>query len=116
MVDGGVLERVPVRAVREMGAEIVIAVDVGVYEEEYKISNMFDVVFASVEIMAKEITGVRGLEADVQISPNLKEIAPFQFQLAEKAIAEGEQAAYRTLPLIRSVLHQKTQGEGIGNG
>ncbi len=105
LVDGGVLERVPARAVKEMGAEVVIAVDVGVYEEEYKIKNMFDVIFKTIDIMAREIAGSRRLEADVLITPDLKEIAPFQFQRATEAIAKGEHAAFRALPLIRSLIN-----------
>lgn len=105
MVDGGVLERVPAQAAKEMGAGIVIAVDVGVYEEEYKIDNMLDVISKTIDIMAREITRARELEADVLISPDLKEIAPFQFQRVEEAIARGEQAAYQALPLVRSVLN-----------
>ncbi|HHX87359.1 MAG TPA: patatin-like phospholipase family protein [Firmicutes bacterium] len=105
MVDGGVLERVPAQAVKEMGAEVVIAVDVGVYEEEYKIDSMLDVIFKTIDIMAREITRARELEADVLISPDLKDVAPFQFQLVEEAIDRGEQAAYQALPLVRSVLN-----------
>ncbi len=112
MVDGGVLERVPTPAVKELGAEKVIAVDVGVYKEEYKIDNVFDVIFEVIDLMAREITRSRELKADVLISPDLVGIAPFQFQLAEEAIARGERAAYEALPLIHSLSNHSTKGEG----
>ena len=72
MVDGGVLEMVPARAVKEMGAGLVIAVDVGSYEDEHKIENMFDIIFRAIKYYGREIT-IRESGADLVISPDLGE-------------------------------------------
>jgi NTE family protein len=100
LVDGGVLERVPVSTVKEMGADFVIAVDVGAYVGEYKINHIFDVLAKTIDIMAREIQRTQILEADLVIAPNLEDLGPFHFHRAEEAIARGEEAARQCLHLL----------------
>jgi len=104
LVDGGVLDRVPVDVAREMGANFVIAVDTGFYPESGKISTLLDVISRSFDIMAGEITRNRLLDANVVISPQLASIAPSQFDKAGEAIASGEKCAREALPLISAML------------
>lgn len=107
LVDGGVLERVPISTVKEMGADFVIAVDVGAYVEEYKINHIFDVLSKTIDIMSREIQRFQIQEADIIIAPDLKDIGPFHFQRAGEAIAKGEEAARQKLPLLRLLTQSK---------
>ncbi len=101
LVDGGVLERVPISTAKDMGADFVIAVDAGADVEEYKINHIFDVLSKTIDIMAREIQRFQIQEADVVITPNLKDIGPFHFHQAREVIARGEEAARQKLPLLR---------------
>ncbi len=102
LVDGGVLERVPVSAVREMGADFVIAVDVGYYVEEYKINNIFDVLSRAFDVMSREICRSRFSNADILVTPDMKDVAPFHFHLVDEVITRGEEAARQVLPLLET--------------
>src|SRR5690606_1888190 len=44
LVDGGVIDRVPIGIVREMGADITIAVDVVPQVSQVRVKNIFDVI------------------------------------------------------------------------
>lgn len=101
LVDGGVLERVPAKTVRDMGADFVIAVDVGYYIEEYKINHIFDVLSRANEVMSREIGLLQPQKADILIMPDMKDVAPFHFHLADEAIARGEDAARQALPGLK---------------
>ncbi|NLA27704.1 MAG: patatin-like phospholipase family protein [Firmicutes bacterium] len=100
LVDGGVLQRVPASVVREMGAELVIAVDVGIHVGDYKISHIFDVMSKSLDIMSREIHRRQSNDADVLIAPGVSDLGPFDFQCVEKAIDRGEEAAREVLPQL----------------
>ncbi len=103
LVDGGVLERVPARTVREMGADLVIAVDVGSNVGNYKINHIFDVMSKSLDIMAREIHRRQSHDADVIITPEVSDLGPFDFQCVEEAINRGEAAARQALPLVFNI-------------
>ncbi len=107
LVDGGVLERVPSAVVRGMGADFVIAVDVGSTVEQYKISHIFDILSKSIDIMSREIYRTQAQDANAVITPDLMNIAPFQFHRAAEAIAQGEKAARQALPLLRTLKQRK---------
>ncbi len=104
LVDGGVLCRVPVAEVRNLGAEVVVAVDVGGLIQETQINNFFDVVSQSISIMSSEIMKEKRVKADLLICPDISDIGLTQFQKAEVCIQEGEKAARRALPILRSLL------------
>lgn len=104
LVDGGVLERVPTTAVKEMGADLVIAVDVGYYMEEYKIKHIFDVMAKAIDLMSREICRNQLDLADVLIVPDMRDIGPFHFHRVHEIIARGEEAARKALPRIHSTL------------
>lgn len=100
LVDGGVLQRVPASAVREMGADLVIAVDVGMNMGDYKLDHIFDVLSRSIDIMSREIHQSQKEDADVLIIPDVDDIGSFDFHCADKAIARGEAATRQLLPLL----------------
>ena len=104
LVDGGVLERVPVSAVLEMGADLVVAVDVGYHVEEYKINHIFDVMAKAIDIMSREIYQQQLEQAHILIVPDLRDVGPFHFHRVNEIIARGEEAARKVLPLIQSIV------------
>jgi len=104
LVDGGVTDRVPVSVVREMGADIVLAVDTGIYLQNHRIAHILDVISQSIDIMSKELSSYKLGNVDYIIRPDLQKITASQFHLAAQAIIEGEKAAKLALPEISKLL------------
>lgn len=104
LVDGGVLDNVPVDVARSMGAEFVIAVDLSGGRKTAQVNNIFDTIIQSLNLMAAQGTEVRLKEADVVIQPAITQFGPLDFNKKKELLAAGIQAAEQALPLIREKL------------
>lgn len=108
LVDGGVLDRVPVTVVRQMGADIVIAVDVGASMAEGKFDNFLSIIVHCIETMENEILKYRMEYADVCIRPLVKEIDPLDFSKVDLCISEGQKAAFDVICDIKRKIKEKS--------
>ena len=108
LIDGAVISRVPTQEVRQMGADIVIGVDVRFNVSQRKIKGMIDVILQSIEILEKQVVEKCMIEADVLIQPNTETIGATGFDKAEECIKIGEEAALVALPQIRALLDNWT--------
>jgi len=120
LVDGALVNPVPVSLCCAMGADFVIAVDlsssiVGPHVDKLDaekrlrpLPNMLDVVISSLNIMQKRVTRSRlaGEPADVVISPRLGYMRALDYHHAEEAIAEGMDMTKVMIPLIRHMLNE----------
>lgn len=104
LVDGAVLNPTPVDVVRGMGADIVIAVDLAHAGTVCSVTNIFDVIIQSIDIMERELLKTRENVGDVFIRPDVAHIPPSSFDQTDECIALGEAAANEVLPQIRSLL------------
>lgn len=104
LVDGAVLNPTPVDVVRSMGADIVIAVDLAHAGTVCSITNIFDVIIQSIDIMERELMKTRETVCDVFIRPNVAHISPSTFDMTDECIALGELAVKEVLPQIRQLL------------
>lgn len=103
-VDGGVIDRVPVSVLKEMGADIIIAVDVSFVDSTYPITSIFDVIAQSIDVMEREILKHRLLDADIMIRPNVGHFSTNHYSNLDELIAEGEKAALDMIPEIKKFL------------
>jgi len=103
-VDGGLVSPVPVRAVKEMGATFVIAVDIGARPSHNKTGSSAEVLLQTFAIMGQSIATRDLAEAQVVIRPNLAEVAATDFKGKNKAILEGEIAVAQVLPELKEKL------------
>lgn len=104
-VDGGVLERMPVSVARDMGADMVIGVDVGYKGECQKQPKGFmEVMALSMNIMNWEIARNKIYDADVLILPQVRKINAFSSEEAEECIRLGREAALEALPQIKQAV------------
>ncbi len=113
LVDGGLRENIPVEVLSLMGAETVIAIDVGYDGEPYKkINNIFQLLSQSLDIIASNRINTE-LEnyADLVIKPLLKNVAPWNFDLIPYCIEQGEKAALECIPQIRKLLENHNLGK-----
>ena len=104
LVDGAVLDRVPVSTVRKMGADIIIAVDIKVKEVNNKIDNIFDVLFNTFDIMQYEFQKLKETGADITINPKLDNIDSLDLDNTDICIYEGYQEAKKYKKEIDSIL------------
>ncbi len=97
LVDGGVLNNIPVNVARAMGADIIIAVDVGASQEKQHETSDFqslgDVVSRTYFIAQRPEQERKLADADIVIEPDVSVYSASQFHLAETIIPAGRSAA-----------------------
>ncbi len=104
LVDGDLVDPVPVSVVREMGADFIIAVNVfpsvvggGRPAEEAKEPNIISIIMQSLYIGAYSLARSSLEGADIVIEPQVADIAYGDFHRAEECIWHGRQAAERSV-------------------
>ena len=100
-VDGGIVSPVPVDATRNLGADIVIAVDISNKASGKTPSNMLGALNQSIAIMGQKLGQAELARADIIIRPKVLDIGPADFGQRANAIVEGEKAATALMPQIR---------------
>lgn len=103
-VDGGLVSPVPVRFARQMGAELVIAVDISSPPEGNATSDPFKMLLQTFAIMGRSINQFELKEADVVWRPRLNGVSSADFTARKRAIDAGREAALAGLPALRQRL------------
>ncbi|MFC2038946.1 patatin-like phospholipase family protein [Chloroflexota bacterium] len=103
LVDGALVNPVPVNVVKKMGADCVIGVNV-IPDREVKEAtepNIFDVIMQTLHIVGYSSLHTSVAEADLLIEPKVEKIALTDFHRVDECARLGEQAAEEALPDIR---------------
>ncbi len=106
-IDGGVMERVPCRVLRDRGMDVVIAVDVGYHGNETDVSGMnaYQLMNHTISIMTWEITKLREEDADITLVPEVLYVkGHFQMDKVAETIAEGRRVTEEAMPRIRRMI------------
>lgn len=97
LVDGGIVDNLPVDVVRGMGADIILAVDVGgsgaKAGQESAFESLGDILGRTYAIMQRPEQEAQLRTADVQIVPDLRDFTASQFQRVAEIIPVGQAAA-----------------------
>ena len=109
-VDGGLVSPVPVRETREMGANLVIAVDISSDPEGNPYGDTFQILMQTFAIMGKSINTLALKEADVVIRPALSGVKSADFSARLRAIEAGRVAMRAALPVLKARMTQFEQG------
>jgi NTE family protein len=114
LVDGGVVDNIPISVARAKGADIVIAVDISENVTNFNITNLVDVMLQSVNIMFSENVGYRKKDADVLITPNVGNVGMLDFSQKKRCMQAGIEAAERAMPGIKKKMEEweKKKREG----
>jgi NTE family protein len=91
-VDGGLVSPVPVRFAREMGADIVIAVNISSTPDSQAASSSLEVLMQTFTIMGQSLNQFELKNADVVIKPDLPGMKGNDFAAKNHAILAGERA------------------------
>ena len=105
-VDGGIVSPVPVDAARQLGADIVVAVDISNKARGQAPGNMLGALNQSIAIMGQKLGEAELARADVIVRPKVLDIGPADFSQRASAIVEGEKAALAVMPQIRERIAQ----------
>ncbi len=97
LVDGGILNNIPVDVVKEMGADIIIAVDVGKssYEngQQSDFRSLGDVVGRTYALMQRPDQQKQLDKADLVIAPDLTGASPSSFHMGDTIIPAGRKTS-----------------------
>lgn len=129
LVDGGVCDPVPAEVVREMGADITVAVNVvpplergvemlpsRIYRrmsylnplaylgQSLDLPNLFDIAMSSMQILQHELGNFKAITADIRINPDLSDFTWIEFYRDRELIARGAEAAETAVPAVRRAL------------
>jgi len=103
LVDGGIINTVPVSVARNMGARSVVAVDVGFCVQVGEIKSIFTIILQAFQITGDELNRHQSKQADIIIRPELKGINQLDFDSANIAVQQGELAALEKIKEIKRI-------------
>jgi len=101
-VDGGLVSPVPVRFARQMGAELVIAVDITAPPEGNATGDAVKMLLQTFTIMGRSINHFELRDADVVLRPAMAGMSSADFGARSRAIAAGREVAMRLLPELKA--------------
>ena len=103
-VDGGLVSPVPVRYARQMGAELIVAVDISSPPESNAASDTLQVLLQTFSIMGKSINNFELRDADIVVRPALAGVGSSDFSARRRSIEAGRSAMQAALPRLRAAL------------
>ncbi|MBU6502604.1 MAG: patatin-like phospholipase family protein [Burkholderiales bacterium] len=103
-VDGGLVAPVPVDYARQMGAELVIAVDISSPPEANPTDDTLQILLQTFAIMSKSINRYELRDADLVVRPDLNGVTSADFAARRRAIDAGRVAMQRLLPRLRQLI------------
>jgi len=93
LVDGGALDNIPADVVRELGASVVVAVDVGYTPSSSVNYSMFGLMSQTLDTMMRTSTRAALASADLVIAIDVQGFGSLDWRRADELIARGYQAA-----------------------
>ena len=108
LADGGLVAPVPTRAARELGAEIVVGISVGLHDGRRGApTNIFQVVSRAVSAAQKHQLEGWERQADLVLRPAVQTLAWDDFERIDEAIEAGAAAARSALPRLLTLLNRQ---------
>jgi NTE family protein len=113
LIDGGVTSPMPTRAVKKMGADVVIAVDLLTCGSTYwgRPTTLVGMFFQSAMMMLRTASRNQHYRADVIIEPQIAHIRPDEIAKRDELVALGEKAALEKIDDIRRLLQQAQENQ-----
>lgn len=106
LIDGGVVSNVPTKAVRKLGAEIIIAVDVLACGNTYwgSPSTLLGIFFQSAMMLLRAASKAHHYRADVVIIPQIAHLRPDEIRKMDEFVRLGEEAAREKMDEIKKLI------------
>lgn len=113
-VDGGVINPVPVKVARDLGAEIVIAVDLGEMLPQTCPTNLFQIADRSAEIIFIWQNEACSRHADFVIRPKTCGVGAFNDAMKWQIYYAGKHAAQELMPKIKEAVAELSNTRSCG--
>ena len=108
LADGGLVAPVPTRAARELGAEIVVGISVGLHDGRRGApTNIFQVVSRALSAAQKHQLESWERHASLVLRPAVQNLAWDDFERIDEAIEAGAAAARSALPRLLALLNHQ---------
>jgi NTE family protein len=106
LIDGGVVANVPTKAVKKLGAEVVIAIDVLASGATYwgKPSTLVGILFQSTMMLLRAASKAHHYRADVVIIPKIAHLRPDEIGRMDEFVKAGEEAALEKIDEIKALI------------
>ncbi|HEX5357621.1 MAG TPA: patatin-like phospholipase family protein [Aquabacterium sp.] len=108
-IDGGAVSPIPVRYAKQMGADVVIAVDISAIPEGQSTKGAVDILLQTFNIMGHAISQFELQDADVVMRPKLEGIGSAEFSARRLSILAGREAALMVMPQLKERIAAKTR-------
>jgi len=110
LMDGGIIEDVPISPLRSMGADIVVAVNLSADRRYRMPEDIIDILFNAFDIAIDENTKIQVKDADVLIEPCLHNFRRLDVSQIDELIAEGRRVTLDNITKMRNAL-ARSSGE-----
>ncbi|MDO9235551.1 MAG: patatin-like phospholipase family protein [Aquabacterium sp.] len=108
-IDGGAVSPVPVRFARQMGADLIIAVDISAIPEGQPTKGAVDILLQTFNIMGHAISQFEMQDADIVMRPKLEGIGSTEFSARRLSILAGREAALTELQRLKEKIAAKSK-------
>jgi NTE family protein len=108
-VDGGLVSPVPVRYARQMGAEVVIAVDISSAPEGNAADSQLQILLQTFAIMGKSINSYELKDAELVVRPALVGVKSGDFSAKRRAMDAGKLAMQQAMPQLKALIEAKSK-------
>ncbi len=115
LIDGGVVSNVPTKAVKKLGAEIIIAVDVLACGTTYwgSPSTLLGIFFQSAMMLLRAASKAHHYRANVVIVPQISHLRPDEIGKMDDFIKAGEEAAREKIDEIKKLIEESQYAETV---
>ena len=100
LVDGGLVENVPIAPLKEMEADLIIGVDLNAGQKHERPENIVEVLLRSFNFMLESATRLQTEEADLLIKPDLSKFNMYDMEQAGDLFEAGYLEAMKMLRTI----------------
>jgi len=106
-VDGGLVSPIPVETARDLGADLVIAVDISARPVAGQTRSAWALLDQTINIMGQQAINRELPLADVVIKPQVLGVGTLELESKHQSLLEGERAAQAKLPAILAAIARK---------
>lgn len=110
LVDGGLVDNVPVEPLKKNGLDVVLGVNVSPHGKYRKPVHVIDVMLNVYDIATGTTTANKLRMADVVISPNVASYSRINLKQLPALYKEGYEATIEAMPKIKEAIYRKTPG------
>ncbi len=105
-VDGGLSSPVPIKYTKNLGADIVIAVNISSDPSSQNFSGILGTLLQTTRIMGRAITNLELPMADVMVVPQLSQMKGTDFKSRNSAILAGEIAMQEQIAQLKNIIEE----------